>query len=152
MLTLKSSTGFALLVGSLFGCAKGDNQATDTTATESSGLAAADLAGRWNMKAVPYSGDTTPTTFVLNAAAGDDGWTLTFPGRPPLPAKVKFDADSVVTAAGPYESVRRKGVQVRTSSVMRLDGDSLVGTSIARYSTPNADSVIRFRTSGTRAR
>jgi hypothetical protein len=152
MLTLKGSTGFALFVGLLLGCAKSDNQATDTAATQSSGLAAADLAGRWNMKAVPFSGDTTPTTFVLDAQASDDGWTLTFPDRPPLPARVRFDADSVVTSVGPYESVRRKGVQVRTSSVMRLDGDSLVGSSMARYSTPNADSVIRFRTSGTRAR
>ena len=149
MLTLNRSPWFILFVGVFVGCAKGDDQATDTSAT-AGGLAAADIAGRWNMTAIPFSGDTTPTRFVLTATGDPDNWTLTFPGRPPVPARIRFDADSIITEAGPYESVRRKGVQVRTKGVMRLQGDSLVGTSIARYSSQGADSVLHLRTSGTR--
>lgn len=151
MRNLKRSTCVVLFAGLIFGCAKSDEQAADT-ATAASGLAAADIAGRWNMRAVPFSGDTTPTTFVLTATAENDGWTLTFPGRPtPVPTRIRFDADSIVTEAGPYESVRRKGVQVRTKGVMRLQGDTLVGTTIARYTTQGADSVLMLRTSGIRA-
>ncbi len=152
MRNLKRSTCFVLFSGLLFGCGKSDDQAADT-GSAASGLAAADIAGTWNMKAVPFSGDTTPTTFVLNATGENDGWTLTFPGRPaPVPTRIRFDADSVVTETGPYESVRRKGVQVRTKGVMRLQGDTLVGTAVARYTTQGRDSVLMLRTSGTRVR
>ena len=151
MLTLNRSTCFALLLGFFAGCSKSDDQAAGTSAT-AGGLAASDIAGRWNMTAIPFSGDTTPTRFVLTATGNADDWTLTFPGRPPVPTRVRFDADSIITEAGPYESVRRKGVQVRTKGVMRLEGDSLVGTTIARYTTQGADSVLHLRTSGTRAK
>jgi len=151
MLNLKRSTCVVLFSGLIFGCAKSGEQSADT-AGASSGLAAADIAGKWNMRAVPFSGDTTPTTFVLTATGENDGWTLTFPGRPePVPTRIRFDADSIVTETGPYESVRRKGVQVRTKGVMRLEGDTLVGTTIARYTTQGADSVLMLRTSGVRA-
>lgn len=152
MLILERSTCFVLFSGLLFGCAKSDNQAADTAASEPSGLTAAALAGKWDMTAIPFSGDTTPTRFVLTATADNTGWTLNFPGRPPVPARITFDGDSVVTDAGPYESVRRKGVQVRTNTVMRLQGDTLVGTTVARYTTQGRDSVLRLRTSGTRAK
>ena len=151
MLTLNRSTCFVLLLGVFVACAKRDDSGADTSAA-SGGLAASDIAGRWNMTAIPFSGDTTPTRFVLTATGNTDDWTLTFPGRPPVPTRIRFDADSIITEAGPYESVRRKGVQVRTKGVMRLDGDSLVGTSVARYTTQGADSVLHLRTSGTRAK
>ena len=149
MLTLERSIGVALIAGLLFGCSKSD-EAGDTDSA--SGVAASTIAGTWNMTAVPFSGDTTATTFVLNATGNTEGWTITFPGRPPIPTTTRFDGDSVMTEAGPYESVRRKGVQVRTKSVMRLQGDTLVGTSVARYTTQGADSVLMLRTSGTRTR
>ena len=41
--------------------------------------------------------------------------------------------DSIITDAGPYESVLRKGVQVNTRVVSRLRGDKLVGTTTAHY-------------------
>jgi hypothetical protein len=56
-----------------------------------------------------------------------------------------------MTDTGPYESVRRKGVQVTTNTVFRLEGDSLVGISVARYATKGVDSVMRFRVTGSRA-
>lgn len=151
MLNLNRSTCFVLCSSLIFGCAKTGEQAADTAAPEPTGLAAANLAGKWNMTAIPFSGDTARTTFVLNATADNTGWTLTFPGRPPVPARITIAGDSITTDVGPYESVRRKGVQVRTNSVMTLQNDSLVGTTVARYTTTGRDSVLRLRVSGTRA-
>lgn len=161
MLTLKRSTGFALCCSTvlLFGCAKSDNQAADTmgagaaeVAPVPAPLTAADFTGKWDMRAVPVTGDTTPTTFVLTATADNTGWTFTFPNRPLVPVRITIEGDSIMTDAGPYESVRRKGVQVRTNSVIRLQDGGLVGTTVARYTTKGADSVLRLRVTGTRAR
>jgi hypothetical protein len=145
------------------GCGKSDNQTTtDTsagtvaaTATPAppAGLKLADVAGRWNMRAVPESGpDTTPTNYVLTATADTTGWTITFPNRPtPVAVHVMVAGDSVVTKSGTYESVRRKGVQVMTESVARLQNGKLVGTTVAHYKTTKADSVLRLRVEGTKA-
>ena len=151
MLTLRRHTFLTLCSATLFfGCAKTDQQAVDSA--QPAGLTAADIAGRWDMRAVPFRGDTTPTTFVLTANADNNEWTLTFPGREPVRSRVRIEGDSIVSEAGPYASVRRKDVQVKTYTVMRLEGDSLVGTAVARYTAPGADSVLNLRVSGTRAR
>lgn len=114
-------------------------------------ISLADVAGKWNMRAVPEAGaDTTTTTYVLNATADMTGWTITFPGGAPIPAQPMAGGDSITIDAGPYDSVRRKGVKVRTTSVARVEGTSLVGTVIARYATTGADSVLRLRFTGTR--
>jgi hypothetical protein len=112
----------------------------------------ADVAGKWNVRAVPASGtDTTPTNSVITATATTSGWTITFPGRKAIPLKVTVDADSIMTEAGPYPSVRRKGVQVKTNGVMRLQGGSLVGSTTAHFQVKTADSVLVLNTTGTRA-
>ena len=144
----------------LVACGKADDQAADTTGAMAAGevpapgLSATDVSGRWNMTAVPETGDLTPTTFVLTATNDNTGWTFTFPNRPPVAVRVTIAGDSISTDAGPYESVRRKGVQVRTNSVLRLqDGNmNIVGTTVARYATKGADSVLRLRVTGTRAK
>ena len=158
MLPPKRSIHFAMCcaVALAFGCAKTDTQATDTAGAADfpegpAALSAADVAGTWNNRAVALSGDTTAIPSVLVATSDNTGWTLTFPGRPPVATRVTFDADSVMTESGPYESVRRKGVQVVTSGVYRLRNGALEGTSIARYATKGADSVMSFRVTGTRA-
>lgn len=141
------------------GCAKTENASNDslavassTTATASGALNLADVAGKWNMKAVPMSGDTTPTNYVLTATNNTDGWTITFPGRAqPVPVKVKVDSDSMMLSAGPYSSVRRSGVQVTTYSIARLQSGRLNGTTTAHYKTKGADSVLVLTTSGARA-
>jgi hypothetical protein len=134
---------------------KTDETAGGTTATPSGGptiLTLADVAGKWTMTAVPAGGtDTTPTVSVLVATADTVGWTSTFPNRPALPVRVTLAGDSIITVTGPYESVRRPGVQVTTTSVSRLQDGKLVGTSIARYKTTGADSVVVFRVTGTKA-
>jgi hypothetical protein len=145
----------------LIGCGKSDETATDTaagtaaaTAPAPAALNLADMAGKWNMRAVPESGaDTTPTMFVLTATGDTTGWTITFPNRRArVPVHVMSVAgDSVIFHAGPYESVRRRGVQVTTESVARLRDGRIVGTTVAHYRTTGADSVLRLRTEGTKA-
>ena len=164
MLTRPSLTRTAALICAvaLIGCAKKDDTATaDTSSAASSTETAppapaainlADVAGKWNMSSVPTTGDATPTTFVLSATSNTSGWTITFPGRKAIAERVTVDADSIMLSAGPYESVRRKGVQVVTDGVLRLEGGNLVGHNIAHYRVKTADSVLTLNTSGTRAK
>jgi hypothetical protein len=165
MLTLHRTTRIALCCGAavLTGCAKKENATVDTsgamasstastTSTTSGAINLADVAGKWNMKAVPMSGDTTPTTYVLNATSNTSGWTLTFPGRAqPVPVRITVDGDSIMMAAGPYSSVRRKGVQVTTYGVARLQNGQLTGPVTAHYRVKGADSVLVLTTTGQRA-
>ena len=146
----------------LAGCAKKDEAAVDTTASSTMTTTApaapapinlADVAGKWDVRSVPVSGDTSATTYVLTATATPTGWSMKFPGRAkPEPLQVTVDADSVILAAGPYSSVRRKGVQVTTNGTMRLQNGSLVGTTTAHYRVKTADSVLALNTTGTRAK
>jgi len=167
MYTLQRSTSIAISLCAaavLVGCAKKDEAAVDTssmaasTTTTTTAPAApapinlADVAGKWNVRAVPTAGpDTSATTYVLNATANTSGWTITFPGRKPMAVTVKTDADSIMIDAGPYPSVRRKGVTVTTNAVTRLQGGSLVGTSTAHFRVKTADSVMTLTQTGTRA-
>ena len=109
------------------------------------------VAGRWDMRAVPESGDTTATTYVLTATADSTGWMIAFPDRAPVKLHVlSVSGDSIVTESDRYQSVRRRGVQVTTRNTMRLQGDRLVGHTVAHYKTTGPDSVLQLRTEGTR--
>ena len=165
MFTLQRSTSIAvcLCAAALAGCAKKDNAAVDTSSIAASStvttapaapapLNLADVAGKWDMRAVPTTGDTSATTYVLTATSSDKGWTIKFPGRAAMPVKVAAAGDSLIVDAGPYASVRRKGVQVTTHSVERLQGGSMVGTTTAHYNVKTADSVLTLTTSGTRGK
>lgn len=61
---------------------EGDSSMGDTTAmvpattTAGAALSLADIAGRWDIRAVPETADTTPTTFVPAATADTSGWTV----------------------------------------------------------------------------
>ncbi len=139
------------------GCSRSDDSAPDTGAGAVAATAApapislADVAGRWTVRAVPETGDTTAVLSQLNAGADTTGWTTTLPNRPPVATRVVLvSGDSIVTENGPYESVLRKGVQVRTRSVMRLREGKLIGNTVATYTTSGADSVLRLRTEATR--
>jgi hypothetical protein len=126
---------------------------TTSTAGSSTALSLSALAGRWEMHSTPASGkDSTTTTYTLNARADTTGWTMTFPGGKPIAVHVRVMGDSLVSEAGPFASVRRKGVMVRTHTVMRLVGDRIVGTTTAHYRTTRPDSVLTLRTEGTRAK
>lgn len=140
-------------------CAKSDTSATDTAAVAEPAMAPppaaitlADVAGTWNQKTMAEAGDSVLTTSVLSATSDTTGWTLTVKGRKPVPLRVvTVGGDSIVTVSAPFESVLRKGVQVTTTSVMRLKDGKLVSATTARYSTKGADSVRQLRVVGERA-
>ena len=166
MFTLHRNARIALCcsAAALAGCAKKDNAAVDSTSAMASStittttpaapapINLADVAGKWDVRSVPVSGDTTPTTFVLTATGTTSGWTITFPGRAPVPERVVVAGDSIILEAGPYQSVRRKGVQVTTNGVLRLQNGNLVGSNTAHYKVKTADSVLSLTTTGTRAK
>lgn len=166
MYTLSRNTRIAIVccAAALTGCAKKESAADDTTAAMASSTAStattvapapvnlADVAGKWNMRAIPTSGDTSATDYVLTATNTTSGWTITFPGRAPMPVQVSVDGDSITVSSAPYSSVRRKGVRVSTSGAMRLQNGELVGVTTAHYNVKTADSVMTLNVSGTRAR
>ncbi|HJQ11781.1 MAG TPA: hypothetical protein VJ840_12210 [Gemmatimonadaceae bacterium] len=148
-------------------CAKKENAAVDTSSaaasTTSSTTSAApapapaninlaDVAGKWNMSAVPTTGtDTSPTKYVLTATNNTSGWTITFPGGKPIPVQVTTGGDSVIVS-GTHPSARRKGVQVSTLGVLRLQNGDLVGPTTAHYKVKTPDSVLVLNVTGTRTR
>jgi hypothetical protein len=166
MSMLQSSTRIAICccAAVLAGCAKKDNAAVDTSSAMSASTTTtttpapaainlADVAGKWDMRSVPATGaDTSATTYVLTATATTSGWTITFPGRKPMAVQIRTDGDSVMMDAGPYASMRRKGVKVTTNGVSRLQGGNLVGSTIAHYNVKTADSVLTLNSTGSRAK
>jgi hypothetical protein len=143
----------------LVACEKPKEQpAADTTAAAAPApeaaapapISLADVAGKWTMRTMPESGDTTLVTYELVAGSDTSGWVFNFPKRKPVPVRVVASGDSLVTEAGPFESVLRKGIQVTTNSVLRLQDGKLVGTTLAHYKTSGPDTLRRLRVEGTR--
>ena len=146
-------------VAVLIGCGKSREQpAVDTTAAvEGEPMAAApapislaDVAGKWTIRSMPEDADTVLVKFEMVATADNSGWVFNFPKRKPLPVQVQASGDSIITDAGPYESLLRKGVKVTTHTVMRLQDGKLVGTTVAHYAS-GADTVRRLRMEGTKS-
>jgi hypothetical protein len=144
---------FAVLgcVALALGCSKGDEApAADTMAVAPAPmLNLADVAGTWDMKTMREGSDSVLIAYTMIATGTTEGWTLNFPDRPPVPARVMASGDSVIMDAGPYESALRKGVQVTVHTVSRLQGGRLVGNGVAHYST-GTDTVVNLRFEGTR--
>ena len=139
-------------------CSRGEEAAkTDSSAAAPAAapapatLSLADLTGKWSQETRAETGDSVLVRSEVNATADPAGWTITLPGRPPMPMKVTASGDSLISSTGPYESVLRKGVQVMTESVSRMQDGKLVGITTAHYKTAGADSVVRLRTTMTRA-
>ena len=114
-------------------------------------LTLGDVAGRWRVRAMNYRGDSL-TVYELAAAGDTTGWSITFPNRPALPLQIIAVAgDSIVTETGPYPSVLRSTIAVRSlRTVHRLEGEELVGSFTARYQTTEPDSVLHGVHVGTR--
>lgn len=133
----------------LVGCKKSESpppQAAMAPAT----VSLASFAGTWSVRGSNEAGDSIISYQLVTSAEPSD-WKSLFPNRPPIAIRiVSVAGDSVVTESGPYESVLRKGVQVHTNGVLRLQGDKLVGTTVAHYTTSGADSVLVIRVEGTR--
>jgi hypothetical protein len=140
----------------LVSCAKPKPQpAVDTTAVAApppapAPISFADVVGKWTVRVMPQMGDSTLTTYELNATADPAGWMMTLPKRKPMALKVSVAGDSIITDMGPFASVLRKGVQVTTHGVMRLRDGKLVGTTTAHYASKGPDSVRVLRQEGTR--
>ena len=115
-------------------------------------IALADVAGQWTVRLMPESGDSTLLSYEMVATGDTSGWAFNFPKRKPVPVRVvAVDGDSIVTEAGPFESNLRKGVQVTSRTVNRLQDGKLVGATTARYVTSGPDTVAHFRFEATRA-
>ena len=126
---------------------------TDTAAAMSTTSPIETMRGRWNVQSVPVSGDTSATRYLLDASGDTASWTLTFEGRatPVRLHVIAMGGDSVVTQTDEFDSARRQGMRVVSTTVMRVRDGRLVGTSTARYRTTGADSVLVLNTTGTRA-
>jgi len=121
------------------------------TASATGAGPAMNVAGRWSVRVMPEDKDTTLLIYMLDATNERTGWKMTLPNRRPMDMRVlSMDGDSIVVENGPYSSALRQNVQVTTHSALWLDGDKLVGKTVARYATKGADSVVRLRTEGTR--
>lgn len=143
----------------LVGCGRPAEKAAESTAGDApageempAALSLADVAGTWDARVTPEGGDSTLVTFQMVATTDQTGWSLNLPNRKPVPLRVVVvEGDSVVTEAGPFESMVRKGKQVSTRTVNRLENGKLVGTTVATYAGGGPDSVVRLRFEGTRA-
>jgi len=129
-----------------------DTTAMATTPAEGhAALSLPDMAGKWKLRTMDDTGGNVVES-QLTTTADTSGWTMTRPNGKVIPVHVvAIGGDSVVTEAGPYESALRKGVQVRSRLVLRLDGGKLVGTNEARYTLSGGDSVARRPAEATRA-
>lgn len=151
-----SRAALLLVLPVLFACSKKETPAADTSAAMAPAPAATapapmNVAGNWSVKVMAEKKDTVLLTYKLVATNDKTGWMLTFPNREPMePRVVSMDNDSVVVDNGPYSSLLRKSVMVTTHSSMHMEGDKLVGITIAHYNTKGADSVVMLRTEGTR--
>src|SRR5687768_8828504 len=139
---------FALLWCSilLVGCSKAETAADTTAAVDTAIPAAAteptpisldQVAGKWNVRVLSAeTGDSTLTSYVLDAKADTAGWTFQFPTGTPIAMKVvSMAGDSMVTESGPFDSRLQKGVKVHSIVTWRLRDGKLAGTVVSHYDT-----------------
>lgn len=129
----------------LAGCAKTDTAADSATAVdtampvaiESSPISLANVAGKWNVRVLSAeTGDSTLTSYVLDAKADTAGWTFQFPTGGPIAARVTaVGGDSIVTESGPFDSRLQDGVKVSSVVTWRMRGDKLAGAIVSSYDT-----------------
>ena len=132
-------------------CAKTENPPADTgmavapaapEAAAAAPISLNDVAGNYAVTGKYEGEDTAVVRYDLTATADTSGWTIAFPNRKPIPIRIiSVSGDSIVGEAGPYPSAIRSGVQVRTSTVYRLQNGKLMGRTLARYETKGEDTV-----------
>ena len=129
----------------LVGCAKADTAAdtaavVDTAtpvAVEPAPMSLDQVAGKWNVRILSAeTGDSTLTSYVLDAKADTAGWTFQFPTGAPLPMRiVSMAGDSLITEAGPFDSRLQKGLKVNSRVTWRLRDGKLSGAVVSNYNT-----------------
>ena len=147
-------------VALVIGCGKAKEQpvadsaaaapAEEPMAAAPAAISLADVAGKWTMHTMAADADSVIVTYELVAQPDTSGWVFNFKNRKPVKVQVQVSGDSIITHAGPYESVLRKGVQVTTDGVVRLQDGKLVGTTVAHYAS-GADTVRNLRVEGTKS-
>jgi hypothetical protein len=148
----------------LAGCTKAEDRSVgaattgDTMATAPAGTTEArtvplsDFAGTWKLHSTDEGG-ANPVNSELRATADTSGWTLVGPDKKTYPVRVvSVGGDSVVAESGPRPSWVRKGAQVTTRTVYRLQGDKLVGQVQSRFKIGDRDSTGQRTSEGTRIR
>jgi glucose/arabinose dehydrogenase len=144
----------------LVGCAKSE-PAKDTTAAMAPAepaaapapaktISLADLAGRWNFESRGDGADTMVTKAVVVATADSTGWVMELPTGKKVAQHVSVSGDSIMVKSDTYPSMRRKGKQVWTEAVYRLESGKLVGTLTGHYANSGADSVLTLHSVGTK--
>jgi hypothetical protein len=130
-----------------------DTMEAATGTTEDAGtLSLSQLAGTWKVHSTDVGGGN-PIDTELRATGDTSGWTLVGPDKKTYPVRVAaVGGDSIVTETGPRPSFVRKGVQVTTRTVYRLEGDKLRGTTESRFKIGGRDSVAQRINEGTRMR
>ena len=109
------------------------------------------LAGTWSVQVMPENQDTTLLIYMLTATNQSTGWKMTLPNREPMDVKVlSLSQDSLVFATDAFPSMLQPGLQVSTHTNAHLQGDTLIGRTIAHYQVKGPDSVRILRTIGTR--
>jgi hypothetical protein len=149
---------FALSATALIiGCAAGEPDASMDDAAheaeeampEMAMLTLDQIAGSWTMQVLNAAGDSTLIESVMTGTADPASWTMTFPGRDPIPMMVSIEGDSMMFHVGPYASALRDDVMVTTEGTSRLENGMLMGTFTAHYTVPTADSLLVGRLAGT---
>jgi hypothetical protein len=150
----------ATAVLTLAGCAKKEEPAKDTTAAMAAPAPApepaaktislADVAGKWNFETRGDGADSVVTKAVVVATADTSGWVMELPSGKKVANHVSVSGDSIMVRSESYASMRRKGKQVWTEGVYRLENGKLVGTMIGHYANSGADSLLTLRSVGTK--
>lgn len=147
-----------IVVLTLAGCAKSE-PAKDTTAAmmapapepaPAKTIALADLAGKWNFESRGDGADSMVTKAVVVATADSTGWVLELPSGKKVAQHVSVSGDSIMVKSDTYPSLRRKGKQVWSEGVYRLEDGKLVGTLVGHYANSGADSVLTLHSVGTK--
>src|SRR5712691_410095 len=89
------------------------------------GIKLADVAGTWTIESMvkTAAGNDTTVNSELVATANRKGWVTNLAGRDPIPTRiVAMGGDSIVTEAGPFQSVARPGQTVTTSETLHFKG------------------------------
>ena len=136
----------------LAACASGEKPADTVAAAPAvppppAPISLADVAGTWDVKAMPMDRDTVLSTSQTVATGTMEGWKLMIDGKT-YPTKVlTVSGDSITTETGPFPSVLRKGQQVTVHNILRMKNGKMVGVIHARYA--NGDTAT-LRVEGTR--
>jgi len=94
-----------------------------------------DFAGKWNGRAMVGANDSVIIIFALTIAPDGKSATMGFFNQDPVPARIlAVGGDSMVTEAGPYQSILRPKESVTSlRAVAHFKGDTMWGTFEAVY-------------------